>query len=424
MRKQYRRTVLGSIAVKTAPSLVTLLVLGFLFSGESQAARLAPEPDRVVFPTGQWPTDVENVQAAVDFGGTVLLKATDIVGRPTAFNFGVYEGDPRGRLVALQGNIWLLGETAGSARTTIRGGYRPILVGRTVTGEPLPTGHVRIGGITFEASDQAVIDVYQATRVEIVNNRILDVIGDNGVTVGLSIFGGGVDQRITGKVTIADNIIRFAAAGDFTHALVLADLAADVDIMRNSIAITESQTGILVVRQVEGTVRIVNNYVSIAHPEALIDGIGIYIFANDLWDGIRSSSPVFQVIGNLVRSNGYGIGLVADRGSIEAPLIERNHISILGQYSWAEGMFIGGNVSRARVSSNWIGGSGAYGIDVFGFESGQLSESNKFFANDLTHFSANTTHYFLDTITLGNVVVGKSGTVVDLGTGNKVKIGK
>ncbi len=44
-----------------------------------------------VYPTGIYPADVQNVQAAVDTvdpGGTVILKPTDATGNPLAFNFG------------------------------------------------------------------------------------------------------------------------------------------------------------------------------------------------------------------------------------------------------------------------------------------------------------------------------------------------
>ena len=42
----------------------------------------------VVYPTGQWPADVDDVQAAANAGGRILLKAVNASGVPTAFNFG------------------------------------------------------------------------------------------------------------------------------------------------------------------------------------------------------------------------------------------------------------------------------------------------------------------------------------------------
>jgi hypothetical protein len=149
-------------------------------------------------------------------------------------------------------------------------------------------------------------------------------------------------------------------------------------------------------------------------------GLGIYIYADDRWDEIRTSIPVYQVVGNRILTEGYGIGLVGQRGSIDAPTIERNHVSTLGTFPWAEGMFFGGNISTARVANNRIDGSGAFSIDIFAFEPGQLAESNTFVGNNATQFEASIADVFLDVITQDTVVVGESGTVVDLGTGNQI----
>jgi hypothetical protein len=115
-----------------------------------------------------------------------------------------------------------------------------------------------------------------------------------------------------------------------------------------------------------------------------------------------------------VLTDGYGIGLVGQRGLIDAPLIERNHVSTAGAFPWAEGIFLGGNVSNARVSSNRIDGAGAFGIDLFAFEPGQSAESNALLGNNLTQFAAAVADIFLD------AVVGRAGTVIDLGTDNRI----
>lgn len=77
--------------------------------------------DQVVHPTGTYPADVENVQAAADLGGTILLTATNAAGEPTAFNFGTPALLPD-RGVFLENEVTVLGERASGARTTIRGG--------------------------------------------------------------------------------------------------------------------------------------------------------------------------------------------------------------------------------------------------------------------------------------------------------------
>ena len=407
----------------TRTALVLLVAFGFAFQASVSAKSFEPQPDRVVYPTDQWPADVDNVQAAVAFGGTVLLKATDIAGRPTAFNFGVFEGDPCQRQVGLLGDVSLLGETAGDARTTIRGGYRPVLIG--VSGCPgriAPhSGRTRVEGITFVGPVQAAIDIYKATDVVIRGNQILDVDA-RGIGVGVNVFGGGAQRRITGSVTIEDNIIQFQADpdDDFVHAIVVADVPADVEINRNRILTTQSFTGILVVRQVERTVRIIDNDVA-PHPHAPgFEGIGVYIYANDRWDQIRASAPVYEVVGNRVVSESYGIGLVGQRGSIDAPLIERNQISIAGDFPRAEGLAFNGNVSDARIASNRFDGAGAFAIAVYAFEPGQVARANTFVGNNLTQFRAGTADVLLDASTFDTVLAGSAGTVIDEGAGNRI----
>src|SRR5262245_31496697 len=79
--------------------------------------------DTVVYPTGSFPEDFEAVQAAVDQGGHVLLKAADASGRPTAFDFGppvVGSGS-----VHITTDVEIEGEVLNGTQTTIRGGNAP-----------------------------------------------------------------------------------------------------------------------------------------------------------------------------------------------------------------------------------------------------------------------------------------------------------
>jgi hypothetical protein len=71
--------------------------------------RGASTVNSVVYPSGVFPDDVLNVQAAVDLGGNVLLKATNAAGQPTAFNFGTPEALPD-RQVLLTTDVSILGE--------------------------------------------------------------------------------------------------------------------------------------------------------------------------------------------------------------------------------------------------------------------------------------------------------------------------
>ena len=62
---------------------ITTAFAGVLLAGTSHLT-----PNVVVHPTGVFPTDHQAVQAAVNQGGVVLLKAVDTGGHPSAFNFG------------------------------------------------------------------------------------------------------------------------------------------------------------------------------------------------------------------------------------------------------------------------------------------------------------------------------------------------
>src|SRR5437588_9231449 len=84
----------------------------------------AAAPVSVVLPTGSYPLDVQNVQAALDGGGVILLKASDATGIPTAFNFG--PSGLAGGWVEFHVDAELTGERLPGAETTIEGGWYPI----------------------------------------------------------------------------------------------------------------------------------------------------------------------------------------------------------------------------------------------------------------------------------------------------------
>ena len=65
---------------------VFLIVL--VYFAVTPGAQAVSPPTTTVYPTGSFPLDVQNVQAAINAGGTVLLKATNAADQPIAFNFG------------------------------------------------------------------------------------------------------------------------------------------------------------------------------------------------------------------------------------------------------------------------------------------------------------------------------------------------
>ena len=195
--------------------------------------------DRVVFPTGQFPTDVANVQTAVDLGGTVLLKATNTSGQPTAFNFGTPEPirDP-GRFVFLETAVNILGEQAGAEMTTIRGGWFPF--------QGIAPVRTRIQGIHFDGPLGTAILLIRSTGSDIVGNRVSNVVGrlqSFGLTEGRGIkFLGGLDPdgAITGRIRVVGNVIEDLHA-DLSEAILLDAVAADVEITGNHIQTVQSK---------------------------------------------------------------------------------------------------------------------------------------------------------------------------------------
>ena len=68
----------------------------------------------------------EVVQAAIDGGGKVVLKATNPSGQLTAFNFGPADTHNSTR-ANLTTDVTMVGERVGQSMTTINGGFAPFL---------------------------------------------------------------------------------------------------------------------------------------------------------------------------------------------------------------------------------------------------------------------------------------------------------
>jgi hypothetical protein len=109
--------------------------------------------------------------------------------------------------------------------------------------------------------------------------------------------------------------------------------------------------------------------------------------------------------------------LVPITGAVVAQNDVYMHGSLLG------GISLYGSVTRSRITGNRISGDGA--IALYASTSGVLDtdlvDSNVFHGNDLSRFSATDADVFFDINTLDNLFFGPTGTLVDLGTGNRFK---
>jgi hypothetical protein len=244
----------------------------------------------VVYPTGDYPTDVQNVQAAVDQGGTVLLKAQNAAGVATAFNFGPPVQGPG--FVTLQRDVELIGEQLGATITTVAGGYYPVREGFDAI-------KAIVRGIAFVGPLRGALFFFNPmVDVEIIGNQVLDVVG-----FPVPGFGTQAEAIVVrgGRAVIAYNVIEDIDA-EFGIGISQIGATGPVEIVGNrvsgvnSIAI-ESTTNL-------GTVTITDNVV---HPGPELypngsDGTGIEI---------NGTGSYYVARNDVLIENFFGIGIFA-----------------------------------------------------------------------------------------------------------------
>lgn len=373
--------------------------------------RGASTVNSVVYPTGVWPTDVHNVQAAVDLGGTVLLKAVNTAGQPTAFNFGTPES-LSGRLVFLTTDVSILGERVGSNMTTIKGGVDPISSG-------LVSVKSRIQGIDFEGPLHAAIFIFGSTGSEIIGNRINSVVPELLGIGRTQSIGIGVSVN-TGKVRIADNVVENLFSADFANAIQCDEVVADMEITGNTINIGEGHHrirgwGITVIHS-HSSVLIDQNLLG---PDMADDGIVIWGDADAVYHVSRNT---------VITENPFADGIVAFGGLVSEPtvrpVIEKNQVTM--HNSLFGGISLYDLVTGAYVGENKIEGDGAFALvanEAFG-NPANLTTANRFQGNDISHFNASVADVFLGANTRDNVVLGQCSSVIDLGLNNFVTCGQ
>ena len=377
--------------------------------------RIAATPVFDVYPTGTVPLDADNVQAAVDRGGIVRLKAVDFARRPTAFNFGGHSSVIGS--VLLRHNVVIFGEETAGARTTIRGGTWPFFGNVAVK--------ATIAGIDFESPWGGAILIIRSRGATIAGNRIANVIpymlpvnftqGD-GIDVN-----GDSPSAITGEVRIIDNEIEGLTA-DFAVGMQLDGDNADVVIRGNTVHVGQDldagsieSDGILVLRN-HRSVEISGNTV-IVGPGTVFDGIAI---AGD-------SDARYRVTGNTVESESpQADGILAIGGRFSeptvAPLIENNTVTMHGSLYGGIGLY--GAVSDGLIADNRISGDAAVALQAT--DDGQpadLATGNAFTRNALEDLAAAQADILFGANSSGNVESGACRSFIDEGIGNRLDCG-
>jgi hypothetical protein len=211
---------------------IFLVIIAWVLSYSQQAIA-----QYVVYPTNTL-NDQLNVQAAVNQGGTVLLKATDSSGTPTPFYFGepvnwtaASNVQNNARRVLINNDVKILGEKdhRGNPLTKINGGvwsfYSPL---PTPLPSPLPPGpDITIEGIHFDGAFYAPIMMRYARGLKIFGNRITNVHPfaisvqfpdlidgsfhrlrvQEGISIALLFGGAYIPGALTGIIEVSDNEI-------------------------------------------------------------------------------------------------------------------------------------------------------------------------------------------------------------------------
>ncbi len=373
-------------------------------------------PNSVVHPTGVFPSDVQIVQAAVDHGGIVLLKAVDTEGNPLPFNFG--PATAAGGWVALTTDVTILGEAVGEAVTTIDGGYAPF---RGFT--PIRSA---FRGIFFRAPRTTAIYIGASSGFEFIRNRISGVTGEPwfpGVLKGQGIWLGGlgVPELITGTILIEDNTIEDIQA-QLGYGVALLAFEAQMRLARNRIR-GAATAGIFVALHA-GPALVEDNYVEPGpsrYPGSPPD------IGNGIWVLEPQGGPTYIRRNQVVCVNPMADGIVlngdtfvsAEVNAVQNSVVENNQVTM--HNSVYGGISIYGLASHNYVGHNHILGDGGYALQIVGFDViGSAAVSNAFVANNTTGFRGSIADVFFDVNAMNNTLIGRSGTVIDLGVGNLI----
>jgi hypothetical protein len=391
----------GRRTTKTAVALAVVCL-----AARSAAASQGWAPDHVVFPTGEWPADVHNVQAAMNQGGSVLLKSTDAAGRPTAFDFG--PSDSSGGFVTVTEDVALWGETVRGHGTTIQGGFLPV--------RSLAPVKSAIRGIRFSRSGFVAINVGVTAGIEITGNTITDMVAESEIGEAIAIFISNLSNpdRIGGQVLIAGNVIAVdeRRQATFADGIVILGASGTVKITGNRIT-DAPNAGISLLRT--RRVSIVDNLVVPGQGDPSV------VFGN----GISLTSPLdgheVLIADNVVlcdNPNADGILVGGLSAPVSGAVVRKNHVTMHGSEFGAISLY--GAVSDALVKGNKISGGGAFALQLSqGFDPEDTISSTRLQGNNLSHFHSTRADVFFDVNTVDNVLAGHCDSVLDLGTNNR-----
>lgn len=373
-----------------------------------------------VYPTGTFPLDMQNVQAAIDRGGTVILKATNILGQPTAFDFGPPDPAVAGG-VNLTTDVSLIGETVQGYMTTISGGFDPIL-------GQLPVKS-RIQGIDFEGPLDSPIALFSSTGADIVGNRIRGIVPLQlffGTEIDGIFVNGNNDplNAVTGVIRVTGNTIE-VSGGDFVFGMRLREVAADIEISGNTVNFLSSDgalntMGIVVFRS-HGAAVIVNNLITMGNGNPNAFPSGLFVSGHP---EARYTIAANTVVTNHPQSDGIDIAGLSNPSATQGALVLGNHVTTHSFTTFNGGIVFEGAVKNSLMAGNLIDGTTGNAVQIIGvFDSTLIADSNLAVGNDISHATSLAGDVFFGPNSTNNLFAGQCNTYVDQGTGNRILCG-
>jgi len=398
-----------------------LLVSGFAVVAPHASA--AP-PAAIIHPTGLFPDDVQNVQEAVDAGGTILLKATDANGELASFNFGPATTD--GGSVLLTNDVVVLGEISDGHMTTIDGGNQ------SFAGFGLPVNSA-FRGIHFNGPRTGAVVMSHSSGFEFSECWVHDVIGlpFYPETKGQAVWMNGPPGGITGRLRIAGNLVEDIHA-EVGYGFAIFGYDAEAEIIGNAI-FGANTAGILVGLNSQPT-QIEDNLI-VPGPERFpfgTGGNGIVAVRPTAATGTYRIADNVVVCENPLADGIYLLGVLGGFGEqpVANSVIEKNDVEMHASHFTAIALY--GAVSNCVVRNNNIRGTGAYAMQIGAAFLGGPAANNRLIGNNISQFDAVVPSYdwgdmadvFLDVHSQDTVVSGLVGSVIDLGVDNRISAPK
>jgi len=406
--------------------IALLFVIGTVISAPAEAG-----PQTIVISQNNPAVDVQAVQAAVDQGGTIVLKGT--------FDFG-----DKGS-VNISKDVKIVGErnSQGIPITKIKGGFRTFLSPLPAQLPPqVPGPKIAIQDIHFEGAQAFPIYIAYCAGATIAGNKITNVRPfvtpqmnfSVGIMVGTNWIQPAATRKyqpgaVTGNITIVDNDLDMAndtpaktfGQGIFVHWATGITLQVSGNTVkncsRNSIEAMDNYlgddgSGSVVIRDNKVTTATVGlPFPSPRTPNGIC--VGWFIDGTGAGASNPKQNMKHMIINNTVKARGetsQGMWIASNEVIVE-------HNEIITEKQFATPIVV--RSAHCQILNNKIEGMGASAI-LIGPSQSLKGSNNNCEGNDLNAFKASVIEVILDKDSKNNVVRGSSGKVKDLGIDNQI----